>query len=160
MSKNSLICIILWLLILLIEVNCQIRRWLSTATLIDDKLYILGGESEGELVGKQFFYLNVSVSFNTQELSWNDLTSTNIVPSHWGAASVNGGANNNTLFLYGGNPINGTEKMDLVYTFDAKSNSWSVPKTTGQNTSKKVSLTGIVDDRKMYLFGGYDNFVQ
>jgi len=73
MSKNSLTSIVLWLLIqLLIEINCQmapfkpLQRRSHTATFIDDKLYIL--DRYGKTVGKQFFYLDVSVSFNTQEL--------------------------------------------------------------------------------------------
>jgi len=135
-----------------------LQREHHTATFINDKLYILGGRSEkpinDETIGKQFFYLDVSVQFNTQELLWNDLTSINLVPSHSNAASVNGGANNGILFLYGGFS---NETMDLVYTFDTNTNSWSVPKTIGKNIDSKGSLTGIVnDDRKMYLFGGHD----
>ncbi len=84
MLKNSSRCIVLWLFIqLLIEINCQVtsfkpsRRWEHAATFIDDKLYILGGASSikvnDKIIGKQFFYLDVSFSFNTQELLWNDL---------------------------------------------------------------------------------------
>src|SRR6266498_855653 len=106
MLQKNLVYITLWLL-LLVEINCQMTpfkpkmRILHTATLIDNKLYILGGSSKTVDVGKDFFYLDVSVPFNAQNLSWNDLSSINIVP-HLDAASVKGGANNNTLFLYGG----------------------------------------------------------
>jgi len=154
MSKNSLIYIALWILIqLLIEISSfkPLERELHTATFINDKLYILSGRRDDK---KQFFYLDVSISFNTQELLWHDLTDINIVPSHYGAASVNGGANNNTLFLYGGTTDIG--KMDLVYTFDTETNSWNVLKTIGENIDSKKYLTGIVNDRKMYLFGGYN----
>ena len=161
MSRNSSIFIILWLLIqLLIEVNCQtasfkpLQRELHTATFINGKLFILSGRGDDK---NQFFYLDVSDSFNTQELLWNDLTGINIVPSHWGAASVNGDVKKNTLFLYGGTPLNTTEKMDLVYTFDTKTNLWNVLETIGENIASKRSLTGIVDyNGKMYLFGGYN----
>ena len=158
MSKNSLIYIALWILIqLLIEISSfkPLERELHTATFINDKLYILSGRRDDK---KQFFYLDVSISFNTQELLWHDLTDINIVPSHYGAASVNGGENNNTLFLYGGN--SDIEKMDLVYTFNTETNSWNVLKKIGENIenidSKRYYLTGIVNDRKMYLFGGYN----
>lgn len=51
----------------------------NTAILIDNKLYILGGyDSNVNPVGKEFFYLNLSVTFNTQNLLWNDLSSINI----------------------------------------------------------------------------------
>jgi len=74
----------------------------------------------------------------------------NIVPPHFGSASVNGGANNNTLFLYEGSNYTGA----LVYTFDPQSNSWS-PKITGVLNTRKRYLTGIIDIKsKMYLWGG------
>src|ERR1051325_795587 len=124
MLKDILTYTILWLLFRSVaEINCQAvpfkpgRRYWHTATLINGKLYILGGS--GESVGKDFFYLDVSVPFNTQNLLWQDLSSVNTVPSHYGAASVNGGVNNNTLFLYGGTNI----AMELVYTFNPQSNS-------------------------------------
>ncbi len=165
MSKNSTIYILWWFLIQsLIEINCQtapfkpLQRELHTATLIEDKLYILGGAANvaDKIIGKQFFYLDVSVPFNTQYILWRDLTNINIVPSHFGAASIKGGANNNTLFLYGGLPQN-NETMDLIYKFDTKTNSWNILKTIDDNDIvKKIALTGIVDyNQKMYLFGEF-----
>src|SRR3954468_5787825 len=126
--------ILLWLLFqLLVEINCQMKpkqRTFHTATHINSKLYVLGGEYlTANVESKDFFYLDVSVSFNTQNLLWQDLTSANIVPPHAGAASVKGGANNNTLFLYGGFTPDTT--MSLVYAFDPQSNSWSIPKIAG-----------------------------
>src|SRR5688572_28433721 len=74
---------ILWILFqLFTEINCQMvpfkpeERSAHTATLINNKLYILGGTS----AGKEFFYLDVSVPFNTQNLLWQNLTSVNIIP--------------------------------------------------------------------------------
>src|SRR6266542_440207 len=164
MFKNSLTYIVLWLLIqLLIEINCQmapfkpLQRTSHTATFIDDKLYILGGQQSDDdtIAGKQFFYLDVSVSFNTQELLWNDLTSINLVPFHYAAASVNGGANNNTLVLFGGFPLNFNETMTFIYTFNAKTNLWRNVSQMSENIVNKGSLTGIADyNGKMYLFDG------
>src|ERR1051325_9176577 len=120
MLKDILAYTILWFLFRSVaEINCQTvpfkpmgRSW-HTATLINGKLYILDGIS-GYSVGKDFFYLDVSVPFDTQDLLWQNLSSVNsIVPPHFGAASVNGGANNNTLFLYGGDNYTA---MELVYT--------------------------------------------
>src|SRR4051812_30733088 len=122
--------ILLWLSFqLLAEINCHMtsfmpkQRYDHTATLIDNKLYILGGAEfitvdniiSGKNPGKEFFYLDISVSFNTQQLSWQDLSSINTVPAHSGAAAVKGGANNSTLFLYIGN-------VTSLYTFDTQSN--------------------------------------
>jgi hypothetical protein len=165
MLKNY---IILWLSFqLLVGINCQMipkQRAVPTATLIDSKLYILGGQefniingkiSAEEPNGKEFFYLDVSVPFNTQRLLWKDLSVFNTIPPHACAASVKGGANNNTLFLYGGNSTDDTIAK-LVYTFDTQSNTWSAPSITGYNTIRKIFSTGIVDyNGKMYLFGGF-----
>ncbi|CAG8705687.1 2927_t:CDS:2, partial [Funneliformis caledonium] len=166
MSKNYSIYIALWFLIrLVIEVNCQVepfkplKRYAHTATLIDNKLYILGGRvtstTNNENIGKQFFYLDVSVPFNTKYLTWNDLTEINIIPAHRAASSARGGVYNDTLFLYGAGNDKGN--LELVYTFDTKSNSWSIPKLTGNEDTfnMKFNLRGIADDNgNMYLFGG------
>src|ERR1041384_4762173 len=98
--------ILLWISfqLLLVEIDCQMttfvpkQRLVHTATLIDNKLYILGGlefiGSSSGLPGKEFFYLDVSAPFNTKKLLWQDLSGINTVPPHAGATSVKGGANN------------------------------------------------------------------
>jgi hypothetical protein len=69
---------------------------------------------------------------------------------------VKGGANNNTLILYG--VVNANTVMDLVYTYNPLSNSWSIPKITGNIPTRKRGLTGIIDHKGiMYLWSGYDN---
>ncbi|PKB96511.1 hypothetical protein RhiirA5_434709, partial [Rhizophagus irregularis] len=98
MTKNSSVFFILWILLqVLVKVNCQMTPFkssisvLHTATLIDNKLYILGGwDSIKKQSLKEFFYLDVSVPFNTQELSWQDLSNINMVPPHDSATSVKG----------------------------------------------------------------------
>ncbi|CAG8551490.1 13072_t:CDS:2 [Funneliformis caledonium] len=166
MSKNYSVYIVLfWIVIRLItKVNCQAatfeatKRFAHTATLIDDKLYILGGRDEKDApdkVGKEFFYLDVSVPFNTQKILWHDLTSINNVPSHLASSSVNGGANNKTLFLCGGIPKFGVA-MSLVYAFDTQSNSWSIPTITGDYAVRKDNIMAVVDGNgKMYMFSGH-----
>src|ERR1051325_8190678 len=163
MLRKSIAHTILWFLFqLLVEINCQktssrpSRRVLHTATLVDNKLYILGGGSLPTFdldlaVEKEFLYLDVSVAFNTQELVWNNLTYINTVPPHYGAASVKGGEKDNTLFLYGGlsNDI-----LNLVYTFNPQSNSWSTPKISGSSGIRKGFLIGVINNRKMYLWSG------
>ncbi|PKK60369.1 hypothetical protein RhiirC2_856887 [Rhizophagus irregularis] len=128
-----------------------------TATLIDNKLYILSGYNLNTRI-KEFFYLDVSVPFNTQELSWQDLSNINMVPLHSSATSVKGGPNNDTLFLYGGDSSDQT--MALVYTFDSRSIVWSIPKITGFNPARRSGLTGIINnDGRMYLWSGGNDTV-
>ncbi|RGB41038.1 hypothetical protein C1646_810931 [Rhizophagus diaphanus] len=166
MSKNSLFNFtIFWIIFqVLIEVNCQmtpfkpsILSFSHTATLIDNKFYILDGyDLYGNQIVKNFFYLDVSVSFNTQKLLWRDLSNSNTIPPHYFATSVKGGANNNTLFLYGG--FTSDQTMASVYRFNPQSIVWDIPKIVGNNTIRKYELTGIINyDGKFYLWSGTTN---
>ncbi|RIA87841.1 hypothetical protein C1645_853641 [Glomus cerebriforme] len=159
MSKSSLIYFILWILLqVLVEVNCQMSPKPSvltrhTATFIDNKLYILGGRDlSDQLVGQEFFYLDFSAPFNTLSLLWQDLSYIDMLPQHANAASVKGGANNDTLFLYGGNNLT----MALVYTFDPHSITWGIPKILGDSPIRTRGLTGVINNGKMYLWSGMD----
>ena len=69
---------------MLVEINCQptpfnppeLNR--HSATLINNKLYIFGGNNLSETTN-EFFYLDVSAPFDTQNLAWQDLANiTNI----------------------------------------------------------------------------------
>ena len=103
-------------------------------------MYILGGNGDFSDL-KDFFYLDVSAPFNTQNLLWQDLSSINNVPPHMSATSVKGGADNSTLFLYGG--ISTDTTAALVYTFNSLSNVWSVPTIAGVNPIRKRNLMGL-----------------
>ncbi|GET01594.1 hypothetical protein GLOIN_2v1780026 [Rhizophagus clarus] len=155
MPKNYLIYIKLWLLIqIIIEINCQTspyvhkRRKGHGATLIDNKLYILGGDNNG----KDFFYIDFFAPFNTQNLSIKDLSSINTIPKHLNAMSVKGGANNIILFVFGGG-------ADAIHTFNPLNNLWIIPKITGQSLLALLgSSTGTIDyNGIMYFLDGYSS---
>jgi hypothetical protein len=162
MSKISFITFtILWILlqVLLVEVDCQstlfkpIVSSRHTATLTDNKLYILAGYDTTNKIIKEFFYLDVSIPFDTNKLPWQDLSNINMVPLHAGATSAKGGANNDTLFSFGGYTSDKT--MALVYTFDPQHIIWNPQKITGINPIRKQDLTGVIGyNGKFYLWGG------
>ncbi|CAI2166040.1 16074_t:CDS:2 [Funneliformis geosporum] len=135
MSKNYSTHFVLWFLVhlLLIEINCQTAPFKP-----------LRRESHTSThIDDKLYILG-----GRNEAGDIKLTS---------AASVRGGINNKTLFLHGGFPYTENE-VTLVYTFDTQSNSWSIPKITGDITIRKDNLKAIVDDNgKMYLFGGQSN---
>ena len=151
------------LLLLLVEVKPQKTiyrpdlREAHTATLINDKLYILGGVIPPYLnkapPKETFLYLDCSVPFNTNELKWMDLTNSGVIPPHYSSAAVKGGASNDTLFLYGGESIGG-EPMSLVYTFNTLSNTWSVPTIAGTSPSGNVDINPVDYNGLTYLYGG------
>lgn len=147
-----------YIFILFQKINCRgvlpSQRYLHTVTLIDNNLYIIGGQyltdTSIEIIGKEFICLDVSNPFNTWELSWENLTDINMVPPHIGAASAQSVAN---MFLYGGISTNNDEK-DLIYIFDTRgnsTNSWITLNAIGE--TNKAFLTSIDNDGKMYLFG-------
>jgi len=159
MLQTSLIYFAMWLLFQIL-VDCQTipkqRQW-HTATHIDNKLYILGGLLlNNRNFTDEFFYLDVSDPFNTKTLSWQDLSG-NTIPAHAGAAAVAAGANNNTLFLYGGFTTNATSSLALVYEFDPISKTWTPHYANNSQTADKFRralLTGINNKGNMYLWGG------
>src|SRR5438552_1737388 len=76
---------------LLVEVNSQpvSARNAHTATLVDNKLFILGGvipPNNNDSPKETFLYLNCSAPFDTNGLTWNNLSDNNIVPPHRDAA--------------------------------------------------------------------------
>ncbi|CAB4444608.1 unnamed protein product [Rhizophagus irregularis] len=122
------------------------KRFKHTATIVDNKLFILGGFGEKE--GKEFFYLDVSSPFTTLKPSWDDLTDINTLEAHWGATSVNGGADNSSLILYGGmqyNEDSSHSNFPLIHIFDVQNNSWSVPEVPGQEQIFYITGSGVID---------------
>ncbi|PKK61194.1 hypothetical protein RhiirC2_856406 [Rhizophagus irregularis] len=149
MLQKYFVYITLWFLFqfILIEINCQKapytlkKRSKHTATLVDNKFW------------KRFFYIDFSVSFNIQNLLLTDLSNINTVPSHFGAASARGGANNDTLFICGGIGNVTVDKVELVYSFNLQSNSWSIPKITGESPIILFAAeTGIINYNGMMYF--------
>ncbi len=106
MLQKSLTYMLLLMILsqFLVKINIQAttsfkpkQRCYHTATFINKKLYISGGQSFNgsiDIVGADFFYLDFSLRFNnTQELLWYNLSNNSSIPSHTSSAtSVKGGA--------------------------------------------------------------------
>ncbi|GBB84241.1 hypothetical protein RclHR1_10870002 [Rhizophagus clarus] len=163
--NNFLINIIIFgiLFQLLVEVKPQDSnikpdlRNAHTATLIDNKLYILGGIGSDNIPPyPTFFYLDVSDSSDTNGLEWHDLTNIISIPPNMYVAAIKGGANNKTLFLYGGEALNDQSLSNLVFTYDTQYNTRMTPIITGTPPIGKISITPVIDyNGLIYLFGGY-----
>ncbi|CAB5343147.1 unnamed protein product [Rhizophagus irregularis] len=158
--KNFIIYIIfcIFLQLLLNEVKSQIfikpdLRYGHTSTLIHKKLYILGGTINGNNSSPKeaFLYIDFSVPFNTNKVTWHNLSSKDsIVPSHHLATTL---AVDNTMFLFGGVSLNSYETMASFYKFDTQSNLWKIQEING--VPGKQGITSIFDESTIYLFGGY-----
>ena len=110
MLKSLLFFAYLILFQLMIEVKSQNtfipwKRGAHTATLINKKLYILGGysiteiPSDDEIIGQQFFYVDLSEPFISIDVKWIDLTYIPTIPPHKRAAVVKGGVNDDKLIF-------------------------------------------------------------
>ncbi|CAG8731241.1 3924_t:CDS:2, partial [Cetraspora pellucida] len=99
--------------------------------------------------GREFFYLDFSVSFNTKNLVWVDLTNTNVVPSHFDATAIKGGPKNKTLFLSG-------RPSRPIYAFDAQNSSWSTPLIVGYDSIRAIGEV-INFKGESYKFGGFSD---
>ncbi|PKK62202.1 hypothetical protein RhiirC2_717880 [Rhizophagus irregularis] len=145
---------------LFIEINCQIsphvlkERRGHTATLFDKKLYILGGFPLEE-IGNEFFYIDFSVSFNTQNLKVNDLSNINTLSPHYNSGSAIGGANNNTLFILVGISNAKYPKMESINTFNPRNTInlvWKKASPIGtQNMGLEITSILLPDNKIIYL---------
>jgi hypothetical protein len=164
MSTSFLFLMYFILFKLVIEVKSQknflpLKRTVHTATFVNNILYILGGFAlpgtldKNETVGQQFFYLDLSKPFYISDIAWIDLSYIPLIPPHARAAVVRDG---DKLILYGGTPIPSTREMGMVYSFDTENLSWSFPELNGNYFPfKKSSLTPVISNNKMYLYGGF-----
>src|SRR5688572_15343345 len=88
-------------------------RFSHSAVLIGGKLYMIGGDIAETVLfefspSDDFFYLDVSVPFNTSNVPYVDLNDINGTPKFSRAAESVGGVNEDTIFLFGGGFENGS----------------------------------------------------
>ncbi|GBB96542.1 hypothetical protein RclHR1_02780005 [Rhizophagus clarus] len=169
MSKNSLVHRILWILFqaLVVVVNCQLASFkpnvLSrhTATLVDNKLYILAGLNISRNATKEFFYLDASVQFDTQKLSWQDLTNINMVPLHVGATSAKEDVTgvmgyNGKFYLWGG--IVDKVIVDDMLILDTINLSWEKGSSLNAPTSRYSFGATLLPNNKIIYIGGSNDY--
>ncbi|CAG8491318.1 9914_t:CDS:2, partial [Racocetra persica] len=126
-----------------------------------NKLYILGGDTSNInqfTPTKDFFYLDVSVAFNTINIPLTNLSNVFGTPKHSRAAVSAGGPYKDIIFLVGGAIENSSDDTPLVYTFDTIRNVWNNPVIQGIKPPRREYLYSITDvTGKMYIFGGSYN---
>src|SRR6266498_3526533 len=115
-------------------------RKLHNAVLVENKLYIFGGvmdsNSENKSPDNNFFYLDMSISFDTSQLPWKTIPNNaeNLPMGSFSPVSVGGtaagigGINNDTIFF-----INSENdlKVPPVHSFNAQKNLWETPNISG-----------------------------
>ncbi|CAG8488736.1 1922_t:CDS:2 [Cetraspora pellucida] len=144
-------------LYILVKAYIPIPRHLHSATLIGNKLYILGGdigstEPSAFLPSNDFFYLDVSVAFNTTNIPWTNLSGVIVTPKHSRAAVS---TRDKIIFLFGGGFENSSYGIPLVYTFNTTKSMWNTIAIQGIQPPRRESIHSVIDATgKMYIFGG------
>ncbi|CAG8518460.1 22679_t:CDS:2 [Gigaspora margarita] len=122
------------------------------AVLIDKRLYIHGGSRWGEgHAPDQLFYLDVSKSFTTHEISlmpWINLSSISGVTCRNGATAC---ADETTIYYIGGWHCGG-----FVSKFDTLSLQWSEPTTFGSIPREEMQFVQCaILGHNIYVYGGF-----
>nr|CAG8502770.1 12688_t:CDS:2 [Entrophospora candida] len=116
-----------------------------TAVLVDNKIYFQGGSGATTPVIDNFFYLDVSNTFDIKLLPWTDLSYKVSSARITGASCVNEIKNDSIFFIGGGGPV---QKFDLA------TQSWSNPLISGNEPLNITGINCVVSKDAIYIFGG------
>ncbi|EXX52535.1 uncharacterized protein OCT59_018391 [Rhizophagus irregularis] len=174
---------ILCLLQIIIKVNAQLSpsyRKLHSAVLVEKKLYIFGGFNSPNLAPEnevnynkspddRFFYLDVSISFDTSNLPWRSVSnnvdnlplgSLSSVATGGVAASI-GGVNNDMIFFFNNERDNATKSDPPVHSYNSPNNVWNTQIFSGNNPIGRNQMRIVTDyNGKVYLLTGFDFTIQ
>jgi N-acetylneuraminic acid mutarotase len=145
---------------IIVNIKCQIPmgRAQHTATLIKTKIYFLGGLGGNGKSLNDFFFLDLSKSFETGKavLPFTDLSvkASAIPPHHAAAASL---YSDDSIFLFGGNVDPSFNNPSFVeFSFNSTQLEWNaVTVSQGDIPARESTMNAVTDNNnKVYVFGG------
>jgi hypothetical protein len=151
------------------QLNPNLRKLFNTA-LVENKLYIYGGFMDNEAAKAQstpddrFFYLDVSVRFDTSNLPWGTIPGnaknlplgTLASESTGGLAASVGGVNNDTIFFF-----NNEKTKSPILSYNPPNNAWNTQTLSGVRPIGRNQIRAVSDNNgKVYLLTGFDFAVQ
>lgn len=115
-----------------------------TATLVGKRLYFIGGSQE-----KEFFYLDLSKSFDTRNANWLTVNS-NLTRNNFATSVVFG----ESIIFIGGK----TTQLDdpFIYVFNTNKGEWVSP-NTGIPPQQRVGFQAVINNGKIYIFVGSES---
>ncbi|CAH1765199.1 21834_t:CDS:2, partial [Entrophospora sp. SA101] len=147
--------------IFIINLSCQIveaidARWGHASTLIDNTLYVYGGNvGATQKVGRktnQLLLLDMKKSFPITNPSW--IISNDDGPKVAYHAISFGGENNRILVLYGGESPDTSPPANSLFYYDTVNKSWSSPAIAVASRRIEHTIQTRVNDSMVYVFGG------
>src|SRR3954454_20671442 len=136
----------------------------QTSAYISSKLYIFGGTilniDNSRSYNHDIFYLDLSKPFNTTSTYpwYNESITLDI--SHIYASACVGGALQDNIFVFEGQPELLQDSTPLIYKFDVQQKEISQPQiNVAVNVPRRRSVQAVCDKQgQMYVFGGIDDF--
>jgi N-acetylneuraminic acid mutarotase len=155
--------LILWIIININKVQSQFtlkRRFTHNAHLFDNKLWFFGG---GTMVNGMLsptgdvFYVDLTKPFDTANVPYVAKAASPFSCA-WCQSAI-GGVNQSKIFFFAGAMVKQDSPKTLtdtiVYSFDIKTQTWSIPpQMTGMTYSRRRELQPVSKNGKIYLFGG------
>ena len=120
--KNQILAIYFLFVLIPIRVSSQDspgRRYGHTATLIDSKLYIIGGvQSFQSIPLNEILMLDLSTPLNTTSPPWQNIKAMGALQTAWGTACAVG----DKIYLFGGNTLmnNNQQSVSLIFKLKFK----------------------------------------
>jgi hypothetical protein len=148
----------------IIIINCKqyvpMGRSYHTATLVGTKIYFLGGNLSNNKLSNEFFYLEISKSFDKTKgsLPFVDLSDKfSGIPSHSKAVTSIGGKLRDSIFMFGGNIGIFDDPFKLLYSFNTTQQEWDAVTvvSNGIMPLRRRSTSSITDNNgRMFIFSG------
>ncbi len=132
------------------------RRVNHAAAAVDHLIYSFGGYCTGDNYRDQEVLIDVFV-LNTLTLRWARLptpTSSSCVPFQRYGHTVAAYEPEKAIYLFGGR--NDDSLCNVLYRFDTRTRTWSVPAVTGQVPYARDGHSACIINHEMYIFGGYE----
>ncbi|RIA94782.1 hypothetical protein C1645_873238 [Glomus cerebriforme] len=130
-------------------------RYAHASILIDSKLYFIGGFDSSGKMKSDFFYLDLSIQFSSNDvLKFIQINNNDLTPNAW----CNAATTNNIIYLLGCFMIN--DNSSLIYQYSISSNKWSIPSISGTPSPAHRIKNGVSIDHstgRIYYFGGEDD---
>lgn len=120
--------------------NMPTARGSMAAVVVEDQIFVLGGENESGILDKVEVFATESGAWSVRE------------PMPWAAAGIQAAALGNKIYIPGGRLASG-DISSALSIFDVKAEAWS----QGAKLPFPLSNYALaVYDSKLYLFGGWD----
>ncbi|CAG8779747.1 42862_t:CDS:2 [Gigaspora margarita] len=126
----------------------KLHKTEQAAILVNNKIYFYGGISERTNLS-DFFYLDVSTSFNITSISWVNITPIIGLPARTASTVCIYGKDTNKIIYIGGTNIVGD---NFTTVFDTTTQQWSPLKVSTNFTRRLIQC--VVSENDVYVFGG------